>query len=373
MAGARAHASGGSRIVSGSVRQISAHALAEELAHFDAIIDVRTPLEYHEDHIPGAINLPVLSDEQRVEIGTLHRSDAFEARRLGAALISRNIADMLEGPLAHTPRSWRPLVYCWRGGQRSGSLAHVLAQVGWPAYRLDGGYKAWRRHIVEDLHTLPSQLRFVVLTGLTGCGKTEVLQSAAQQGAQVLDLEALARHRGSLLGALPDQAQPSQKAFEREIWLRLRAFDPAKPILVEAESRKIGGLHVPALLIENMRKSTTICLTAGMDIRVDLLRRQYQHFEQDLDLLSTRLQALSAVHGHAQLERWYSMAQQADWNGFVQSLLEHHYDPLYRRSTQQNFGDKPQGPSIELQEGSAAAIAECAAELMLRARVITEK
>ena len=352
--------------MSGSIRPIAVQGLVQQLDRFDAIIDVRTPLEYQQDHIPGAINLPVLSNEERVTVGTLHRTDAFEARRLGAAMISHNIARLLEGSLAQSPKSWRPVVYCWRGGQRSGALAHILAQVGWPAHQLEGGYKAWRRNLLAELSVRPGELRFLVVTGLTGCGKTEVLQAAAQQGAQVLDLEALARHRGSLLGELPDQAQPSQKAFEREIWLRLRGFDSRSPVLVEAESRKIGHLHVPASLIETMRRSPTIGLAANTSVRVQLLRRQYQHFEQNLELLTQRLNRLLALCGHEQLNRWRKMAEQGQWDGFVHQLLERHYDPLYRRSTDQNFGDSP-SRQIELADSSEAAIAACAVQLMQHA------
>jgi tRNA 2-selenouridine synthase len=219
---------------------------ASILTSFDDLIDARSPSEYHEDHLPGAISLPVLDDEERARVGTLYKQDSpFAARRLGAALVSRNIARHLETALAGKPRAWRPLVYCWRGGKRSGALAHVLREVGWAARTLEGGYRAYRRWVVAELAAQPARFAYRVVHGATGSGKSRLLRALARAGAQVLDLEALAAHRGSVLGGLPGEPQPSQKRFESRLYAALAALDPGRPVYVEGESRKIGQLQVP--------------------------------------------------------------------------------------------------------------------------------
>jgi tRNA 2-selenouridine synthase len=186
----------------------------DRAGEFDEIIDVRTPLEFAEDHIPGALNAPVLSNEERVIVGTMYRQvSPYEATRVGAAMVARNIARHLDTTFADRPRNWRPLIYCWRGGKRSGSMTAWFNLIGWQARQLDGGYKAYRRSVCATLDTLPAQFRYITLVGHTGCGKTRLLNALRAEGAQTLDLEALARHRGSLLGALPGVPQPTQKAL----------------------------------------------------------------------------------------------------------------------------------------------------------------
>src|SRR5512143_247284 len=222
-------------------------------------IDVRTPSEFADDHIPGAQNCPVLDDDERARIGTMHAQvSAFDARRAGAAIVARHIADMLETRFAGKPKDWSPLVYCWRGGKRSSSLAHVLAEIGWRAVQLDGGYRAYRRYVMAALAALPARLRFVVLCGLTGSGKSRLLASLAAEGAQTLDLEALAKHRGSLLGDFPDEGQPSQKWFESQIVDALARLDPARPVYVESESKKIGSVQVPEALLTAIREARCV-------------------------------------------------------------------------------------------------------------------
>ncbi len=166
------------------------------LDQFDAIIDVRSPAEFALDHIPGAINCPVLDDAERVTVGTLYKQvNAFEAKKVGAALVAKNIGRHIEEHFIQMPKEWKPLIYCWRGGNRSGSLSLVLARIGWPAIQLDGGYKAFRAHINEALLETP-QFDFRVICGTTGSGKSRLLEVLDSIGAQVLDLEQLAAHRG---------------------------------------------------------------------------------------------------------------------------------------------------------------------------------
>ena len=309
-----------------------------QLDGYDDIIDVRSPAEYAEDHIPGATSAPVLSDAERAHVGTLYaKVSPFEAKRHGSALIARNIAHHLETLFRDKPRDWRPLVYCWRGGQRSGAMAHVMAQVGWHVSRLDGGYKAYRRHVIEELQRLPDTLTFRVVCGATGTGKSHLLDELRKQDAQVLDLERLARHRGSLLGGLPDEKQPAQKMFDSLIWDALRGFDPARPVFVEAESKKIGLRAVPDALLDAMRRSACILIEAPIEARVKILMQDYAHFLNDPALLARQLAPLVTLHGRKTLDEWDSLAGSGDWNTLVSELLSRHYDPAYRRSTASNY------------------------------------
>jgi tRNA 2-selenouridine synthase len=320
-----------------------------QLSDFDEIIDVRSPAEYAEDHIPGAINAPVLDDAQRAEVGTLYvQVSPFVAKKRGAALIARNIALHLENLFKDKPKQWKPLVYCWRGGQRSGAMAHILAQVGWSTSRLEGGYKNYRRQVLADLETLPQALQFRVVCGTTGSGKSRLLHVLHELGAQVLDLEALAQHRGSLLGNLPNEPQPAQKMFESRVWDALRRFDPQRPVFVEAESKKIGLLNTPEALLQKMRASDCLLLEAPLAARVQLLMEDYQHFLGDPALLTRRLAPLLPLHGRETLDHWQMLAEQGNWTALVEELLTRHYDPAYRRSTASNFVHLSQAKVLHL-------------------------
>ena len=322
------------------------------LADYDAIIDARSPAEYADDHLPGAINLPVLDDAQRAEVGTLDRQQsAFEARRRGAALVCANIAAILGGPLADRPREFSPLVYCWRGGNRSGALATVLARTGWRTAVLEGGYRAYRRRVLAELAELPDRFDLVVVAGRTGSGKSQILQRAGALGAQILDLEALAEHRGSVLGPIPDCPQPGQKAFESRIWAALRALDPERPVFVESESRKVGQCHLPDALMRRMRAAPCRVVAAPVEVRVDLLLREYAHFVAEPAALCARLERLTDLHGERVIARWQALATGGQWREVVAALLTEHYDPAYDRSMRRNFSALAASPTIALAAG----------------------
>lgn len=301
---------------------------------FDDILDVRSPAEYADDHIPGAMSVPVLNDEERAHIGTLYTQvSPFDAKKLGAALIARNIAHHLEDKFSDRSKSWRPLVYCWRGGMRSGAMAHILAQVGWNTTQLEGGYKSYRRHVIRSLGMLPTQFDFQVISGGTGSGKSHLLHALIEQGAQVLDLEELAQHRGSLLGRIPDQPQPSQKTFETRLWDALRSFTPNRPVYIEAESRKVGALSLPTTLVECMHKSPCVSIEAPKEARIKFLIEDYAHFLNNPTLLTARLSLLVELHGHEVINRWCEMVKKSEWSLLVGELLTQHYDPAYKRSS----------------------------------------
>jgi len=309
-----------------------------DIGRFEERIDVRSPAEFAEDHVPGAINLPVLDDAERARVGTLYvQGSAFEARRVGAAIVARNIARMIETHARDKPPEWRPLVYCWRGGQRSRAVTMLFAEIGWRAVQLTGGYRAWRRHVVDALAQPPGPLDLRVVCGVTGSGKSRLLRALATEGAQVLDLEGLARHRGSLLGDLPDEAQPSQKRFESELHSALAGFDRARPVFVESESKRIGIVQLPEALLAAMRAAACIRLEAPLALRVALLREDYAHFLAAPSAFASRLASLTPLHGRARIERWAEAATSGDVDTLVRELLEVHYDPLYQRSTARNF------------------------------------
>ncbi|MEL6644217.1 MAG: tRNA 2-selenouridine(34) synthase MnmH [Pseudomonadota bacterium] len=299
---------------------------------FDTVIDVRSPAEFAEDHLPRAINLPVLSNDERAQVGTIYKQDSpFRARKIGAALVARNAAAHLEGPLADKPGGWRPLVYCWRGGQRSGSFAAILTQVGWRAETVTGGYRAWRRMVVRALYDDPWPGRLVLLDGNTGTAKTEILARLASRGVQVIDLEALACHRGSLFGGVATP-QPSQKAFESAIACALAGFDPARPVVVEAESSKVGDLLVPPSLWSAMRAAPRLVIAAPRAARARYLTRAYGDLGEDPGRVSDTLARLAPYHGHVQIEAWQAMAANGEAEALADSLMAVHYDPRYGRA-----------------------------------------
>jgi tRNA 2-selenouridine synthase len=348
-----------------NVQTVPAAEAIARLASFDAVIDARSESEYAEDRLPGAINWPSLDDAQRHEVGTLYKQvSPFDARKRGAALVAANIARHIEREVMDKPKGWRPLVYCWRGGQRSGALALVLAQIGFRVHLVEGGYKAFRAALVADLPQQVARLQYRVICGPTGSGKTRLLQALEAAGAQVLDLEALASHRSSVLGLIPGQPQPTQKRFDTLVWQRLRSFDPGRPVYVESESRKVGNLAVPEPLMAAMRASPCLRLDLADDERVQLLLEDYAFFAQDTTLFCDRLEALTKLRGHVQVQAWQAQVRAGAIEQVVRELLVKHYDPGYASSTQRNFKDFAQAQAIAPRDRTPAAMAELARELV---------
>lgn len=319
----------------------------DSFRNFDAVIDVRSPSEFAEDHLPGALNFPVLNDAERTSVGTRYKQvSAFDAKKMGAAIVARNIAAHIDNTFSGHPKKWKPLIYCWRGGSRSGAMAHVLRGIGWPALQLEGGYKAWRGQVLRDLENLPEKFNYKVICGRTGSGKSRLLDALTENGQQVLDLERLAAHKGSVLGDLPDEPQPAQKKFESGIWEALSNFDAGRPVYVEAESKKVGSLRVPESLIQCMRTSPCYDLTTSNGLRVQLLREEYIHLIINRDLLFSKLDCLKPLHSNDRIEMWKSLAGDHRWDEFVADMLDHHYDPAYNRSMFKNYVHAKDGISL---------------------------
>lgn len=339
-----------------------ADASLETLARFDAIVDVRTPAEFAEDHIPGAINLPVLSDEERAEVGTIYTQDSrFRARRIGAAYIARNVARHLDTALADRPAAFRPLLYCWRGGMRSGAMATILSQVGWRTGVLTGGYRTWRRAVVAGLRDREEPLTIVLLDGQTGTAKSDILPRLHSLGIQTIDLEGFAAHRGSVFGGFSARPQPGQKMFESLLYRAMGGLDPARPIVVEAESCRIGRCEIPSGLWKSMLAAPRVVVTAPAEMRAAYLTTAYADIIRDRAAIIDAIGRLAPFHAKEQIEDWRELADKEQFSGLAESLMRVHYDPLYDR-TRKRRGSVPLA-EIALDGFSEEALDKAAEEI----------
>ncbi len=342
------------------------------------VIDARSPSEFALDHLPHAHNWPVLNDEQRVKVGTLYKQvNPFEANKLGAAWVSENIAHHLHQHVQGLQRDWKPFVYCWRGGKRSGSLAFVLGQIGFSVRLIEGGYKAFRQQMLLDLQRLSQALQWVVIDGPTGSGKTRLLHHLQQHGAQILDLEALASHRSSVLGHWPGVAQPSQKHFDMKLWDALRRLDPAQPVFVEAESKRVGAVTIHPDVFASLQAAPLVNLQAPLADRVQLLCSDYAHFLEDPSSFQQRILALQPIVGKQVIQHWQALSSRGEWSALVEDLLLRHYDPNYQRASQRLFGrsgeQKPSARTLVLEGLDEAHLSQCAQELMQATGLATSR
>ena len=331
--------------------------------HYDMVIDVRSPSEFADDHIPGAVNLPAMSDEERAVVGTLYKqTSAFEARKTGAAIMSRNIARHIDTVLQDKPPGFRPLIHCWRGGQRSRAFALVLSEVGWTTHLLQGGYKAYRRDILDRLKDIPPSLNLQIIAGRTGSGKTALLQHLQQKGGQIVDLEDLAAHRGSLLGQIPGRPQPSQRLFESCLIDALLELDPDQPVFVESESSRIGNLQIPPVLWRQMTIAPLITLDVPVKARAAYLVSVYDRLTTDTSDLSRLISGMVRRHGYEVTGEWQKLMQEGNWCGLAEALLSTHYDPAYDQSV--NRHNRTQRLQITQPECSAAEMQKSAVQIL---------
>ncbi|MCK9688592.1 tRNA 2-selenouridine(34) synthase MnmH [Scleromatobacter humisilvae] len=330
------------------------------------IIDARSPHEYAEDHVPGAVNLPVVDDAEFAEVGIQYKTDQHAAYLIGAQHSFRNLARHTADLISRYKPSDRFLVYCFRGGKRSALWASNLRLIGFQVDVVPGGWKRYRAWVRESLAALPQRFQYRVLCGPTNCGKTRLLQELAHQGEQVLDLEGLAVHKGSLLGDVPGQPQPTQKTFDSLVLDVLRRFDPARPVWIEAESRKVGRLLVPEELTAAMRRAPTLHLSVPMAERVRLCREDYAHFAADPRAMVARLAPLKPLVGGEELARWQALADAGRVDELFERLMTQHYDPAYLRSTTREFGPGDAASRLELESLQPDALADTARRLIAR-------
>lgn len=334
-----------------------------DFSGYSLIIDARSPREFEEDHIPGAVNMPVVNNEEYAEVGTLHRTDKMAAYSIGVRYSLANIARHLSDDLPKYPKDGKVLVYCFRGGKRSKLWFDALETIGYDVQKLTGGWKAYRRWVNEQLLTAPAAFNYHVLSGPTGCGKTRLLAALSEAGCQVIDLEALACHRGSIIGAVPGVAQPSQKYFDTQLLHALSKCDPGRPVWVEAESKKIGNVQIPSAMLEAMRKGKTIRVSADMQQRVQLWRQDYSHFEQNPEGLLARLHFIRSLVGGKEFEAWEQLAAERKMPELFERLMRNHYDPAYRRSILREYPGIDESPLIELHDLSPAGLIDVARKI----------
>ena len=348
-----------------SLTTIMASQALSSMASYSAIIDARSPSEYELDRLPSAINWPSLNDEERILVGTTYKQQsAFDARKIGGALVARNVANHIEAHCQDKDKNWKPLIYCWRGGKRSGSLALILGQIGFDVHLIEGGYKAFRAEMLLDLARLAPLFDYRVVCAPTGSGKTRLLHELVRAGAQVLDLEALANHRSSVLGLVPGEVQPSQKQYDMRIWQALKALDPARPVFVESESKKVGNVSIPECLITAMRAGRCLRLDLPLAARVALLLEDYDYFVKDAEFFCKRLDVLIPLRGRAVVEGWQAQARSGHMAEVVEDLLHNHYDPSYLSSMVRNFRQYGEAKAYAPTSHSHEAFAELAQDLV---------
>ena len=333
---------------------------------FDEIIDVRSPDEFLVDHIPGALNFPVLDNDQRKKVGTTYKQvNPFEAKKLGAGLIAKNIGDHVVKHFSYKSKNYKPYIYCWRGGQRSKSLATILSAIGWRVALLRGGYKNYRSQVLDGFKNKVKHLSFIILGGVTGVGKTKVLNALQSMGHQVLDLEGLANHKGSLLGGLVDIKQPHQKYFESLIFQKLSSYEPTRPVWIESESHKIGDCSIPPCLWDVLKSCPVIELSAPTHERVQFLMDEYPHYVDETDKLKNHLKTSKRFVGSGEYKEFELAINKGEIEKAVVILLESYYDPSYKNASKKWF-KIPLGTvtASELNEKSFPVIAQSCIDLL---------
>lgn len=295
----------------------------ESLAIDDPLyIDVRAPLEYDEDHIPGAINLPIFSNEERKEVGTLYRvTGRDDAVRRGTEIGGKNIGSIINSLMEYRDRNI--VIYCARGGMRSGSVAALVNSLGISTCRITDGYKSYRRYVNSFLETVRVEQRLFVLQGFTGAGKTEIISHIENS----IDLEQMAGHRSSVFGAI-GLCQKSQKHFETEICKRLKELEQQRYIVIEGESQKVGNLHIPQNIFRQMRGAPVIYIDTPIERRVEIIRKEYARFNEHEKILGT-VASLRNRLGSKKTDELTALYNSGKIDGFIEMLLVDYYDKLY--------------------------------------------
>jgi tRNA 2-selenouridine synthase len=304
-----------------------------ELAANHPVIDVRSPGEFRQGHIPGAFNIPLFDDEERAVVGTLYKNSGRDAAVLkGFEIAGPKIAGIIRA-IRSLSNDMEILVHCWRGGMRSENMAWVFSQAGYHVHVLEGGYKSYRRFIRSSFSI---NVPLIILGGLTGSGKTDVLQSLGKLGEQVLDLEGIACHKGSVFGALGQEPQPTNEQFENNLYEKWSQFELLRPVWIEDESRLIGNVAIPDPLFDKMNRSVMIRLDCGMEMRINRLVKEYAHFRKEeleaaVDRISEKLGDRMKLIHHA--------LDEGDFKTVAEISLGY-YDKAYEHSISRRSGQE---------------------------------
>ncbi|WP_297634254.1 tRNA 2-selenouridine(34) synthase MnmH [uncultured Clostridium sp.] len=293
-------------------------------------VDVRSPKEFEESTIKGAINIPVLLDEEREEVGTLYvRSSVEEARTRGIELISKRLPEIFEKfQELYSVQRKKVVIFCARGGMRSSSIHSLLYSLGLKVYKLKGGYKAYRKYINENFEEMLSEMKFIVLYGKTGVGKTEYLKTLKERGYDILDLEGAANHRGSLLGSVSIGKIHTQKAFETEVFHALLERK-GNIVFTEGESKRIGRIIIPDFIWENMMKSEKIWIEDSIENRCDLLINEYIQNEESINELLEAMDKIKKYLSNKKVEDYKTMIKEGNFKEACENLMLNYYDPMY--------------------------------------------
>ena len=304
------------------------------------IVDVRTPLEYAEDHLPGAVNVPILNNEERVEIGTIHKQvGPRQARERGLELACGRFGQMVRTITAQA--AGRPvLVYCWRGGLRSLSMAILLEMTGCPVVQLRGGYKSFRNHVIAYFEEFAPPAPLIVIHGMTGTGKTTFINNLDPETWTVIDLEGLACHRGSAFGEVGIEQKLSQKNFDTQLWSAFQNAPADRPVILEGESQRIGKISLPGKVYDVMAGSCKVWCYASLETRVKRLVQEYARHEyrQEMEASLERIKKRLGGQRHAELK---GLLESWDVEGLGRGLIEYYYDKLY-------YKHRPWTPDTEI-------------------------
>lgn len=299
------------------------------------VLDVRSPAEFEFGHIPGAVSFPLFDDDERAQVGTIYKNNGKEAAfEQGLKLVGPKMADFVKNA-RRIARHKKIAVHCWRGGQRSGSMAWLLAQAGFDVVLLDGGYKNYRQHVRESFKNF--DLKFVVLSGKTGSGKTKILQELEKLGEQIIDLEGLAHHKGSAFGDIGEQRQPSIEHFENLLFDMLEKLDPARRVWLESESRHIGKIPLPLGFWEKKQDAPLVNIEIPHVERVQNLVADYA--QHDRELLKFAFQKIDSKLGGLAFKQALAALDEGDFATAAEVALVY-YDKTYLHSLERSPAER---------------------------------
>jgi len=306
-------------------------AFHESLLDTHLVVDVRSPLEFEEDHLPGAMNVPLLTDDERAEVGTIYKQTGPQEARVRALELTAHRFPAMVAEIGKAAGERPILVYCWRGGLRSYTVVSILELTGYQAVQMEGGYKSFRNQVIARFEPFAPPGPLVVLHGMTGIGKTTFLLGLKSDKYSIVDLEGLACHRGSAFGELGLTQSLSQKRFETLLWDAFRRLPQGKPVIIEGESKRIGKVSLPGNMYEVMQESVKAWCTASIPTRVARLIAEYgrPEYREGMEVALARIKKRLGGDKYAEiagyLDRW-------EMEPFMTELIRQYYDKVYYKT-----------------------------------------